>query len=88
MDIFQEWRNGGSEIRWPSSTAANSGAEVRVFSRRCGTPGAAALVCVHGFPTSSIDYFALTRELRPEFDIFVLDFPGYGFSDKPPAPYR
>jgi pimeloyl-ACP methyl ester carboxylesterase len=58
------------------------------LSRRCGTPGAPAPVCVHGFPTSSIDYFALTRELGSEFEIFLLDFPGYGFSDKPPAPYR
>jgi pimeloyl-ACP methyl ester carboxylesterase len=46
------------------------------------------LVCVHGFPTSSIDYFALARELGSEFEIFLLDFPGFGLSDKPPAPYR
>ncbi len=58
-----------------------------MFSRRCGTPGAPALVCVHGFPTSSIDYFALARELSSEFDIFLLDFPGHGLSDKPPEPY-
>jgi pimeloyl-ACP methyl ester carboxylesterase len=45
------------------------------------------LVCVHGFPTSSIDYYALTRELGSDFDMFLLDFPGYGLSDKPPAPY-
>ena len=88
MDIFEEWRSGGSEIHWPSSTATNSGTQVKVFSRRCGTPGKPALVCVHGFPTSSIDYFSLTRELGSEFEIFLLDFPGYGFSDKPQAPYR
>lgn len=87
MDIFDKWRTGSAEIRWQSTTAANGGAEVKVFSRRCGTPGAPALVCVHGFPTSSIDYFALARELGDEFDIFLLDFPGYGLSDKPPAPY-
>jgi pimeloyl-ACP methyl ester carboxylesterase len=87
MDIFDEWQSGGTELRWQSSTAANGGREVKVFSRRCGTPGAPAMVCVHGFPTSSIDYFALTRELHSEFDIFVLDFPGYGLSEKPPAPY-
>lgn len=87
MDIFDEWRTGGTEIRWRSTTAANNGAEVGVFSRRCGTPGAPALVCVHGFPTSSIDYYGLARELGDEFDIFLLDFPGYGLSDKPPAPY-
>ena len=58
-----------------------------MFSRRCGTPGAPALVLVHGFPTSSIDYFALAGELGSEFDMFMLDFPGYGLSDKPPAPH-
>jgi pimeloyl-ACP methyl ester carboxylesterase len=87
LDIFAEWQSGGTELRWRSTTAANDGTVVTVFSRRCGTPGAPALVCVHGFPTSSIDYFALAGELSAEFDICVLDFPGYGLSDKPPAPY-
>jgi len=44
-------------------------------------------VLVHGFPTSSIDYFALARELSSEFDIYLLDFPGHGLSGKPPEPY-
>ncbi|KZS57505.1 hydrolase [Mycobacterium kansasii] len=87
MDIFTEWHSGGTQLRWRSTTAANDGAEVSVFSRRCGTPGAPALVLVHGFPTSSVDYFGLAGELGSEFDIFVLDFPGYGLSDKPSAPY-
>ncbi|WP_406815098.1 alpha/beta fold hydrolase [Mycobacterium sp. M23085] len=87
MDIFAQWQDGGSELRWRSTTAANDGQEVSVFSRRCGTAGAPALVLVHGFPTSSIDYFALASELSAEFDIYLLDFPGYGLSDKPPEPY-
>jgi len=87
LDIFAEWQDGGTELRWRSVRAANDGREVAVFSRRCGTPGAPALVLVHGFPTSSIDYYALTRELSADFDIHVLDFPGYGLSDKPPEPY-
>jgi pimeloyl-ACP methyl ester carboxylesterase len=87
LDIFTEWQSGGTELRWRSTTAANDGQEVSVFSRRCGTPGKPALVLVHGFPTSSIDYFALAGELSSEFDIFLLDFPGYGLSDKPPAPH-
>lgn len=87
MDIFAQWQDGGTELRWRSTTAANGGKEVAVFSRRCGTPGAPGLVLVHGFPTSSIDYFALTNELSTEFDIYLLDFPGYGLSDKPPEPY-
>jgi pimeloyl-ACP methyl ester carboxylesterase len=87
LDIFAEWQSGSTELRWRSTTAANDGQEVTVFSRRCGTPGAPALVLVHGFPTSSIDYFALSSELSSEFDMYLLDFPGYGLSDKPPEPY-
>jgi pimeloyl-ACP methyl ester carboxylesterase len=87
LDIFAEWQNGATELRWRSTTAANDGHEVRVFSRRSGTPGAPALVLVHGFPTSSIDYCALAGELSSDFDIYLLDFPGYGLSDKPPEPY-
>lgn len=87
MDIFEEWQSGGTELSWKSTTAANEGKEVTVFTRRYGTEGAPALVLVHGFPTSSIDFFALARELESEFDIYTLDFPGYGLSDKPPEPY-
>ncbi|MGF2953301.1 alpha/beta fold hydrolase [Mycobacterium sp. THU-M116] len=87
MDIFAEWQKDSTQLRWRSTTAANNGTEVTVFSRRCGTPGAPALVLVHGFPTSSIDYYTLSGELSSEFDIHVLDFPGYGLSDKPPEPY-
>jgi pimeloyl-ACP methyl ester carboxylesterase len=87
VDIFTEWQHGATELRWRSTTAANDAKELTVFSRRCGTRGAPALVLVHGFPTSSIDYFALARELDAEFDIYLLDFPGHGLSDKPPQPY-
>ncbi len=87
MDIFAQWSSGATTFDWPSSTPANDGRKVTVFTRRAGTPGAPALVAVHGFPTSSIDYFALAGELGAEFDIFLLDFPGHGCSDKPPAPY-
>lgn len=82
-----QWRTGGTELRWRSTTAANGAREVAVFSRRCGTPGAPPLVLVHGFPTSSVDFYALAGELAAEFDVYALDFPGYGLSDKPPEPY-
>ncbi len=87
MDIFVEWNNGGTELSWHSTTEANDGQAVTVFLRRYGTPGKPALVCVHGFPTSSIDYYPLARELSDDFETFTLDFPGYGVSDKPPEPY-
>lgn len=87
MDIFVEWHSGGTELSWRSTTDANDGQRVTVFLRRFGRPGAPALVCVHGFPTSSVDYYPLARALSEDFEIFALDFPGYGVSDKPPEPY-
>ncbi|MDG4667510.1 alpha/beta fold hydrolase [Mycobacterium sp. 236(2023)] len=87
MDIFAEWHRDGTIFSWVSTTPSNAGAAVEIFSRRAGTPGAPALVCVHGFPTSGVDYYGLARELSAEFDIYVLDFPGYGLSGKPPEPY-
>lgn len=87
MSVLDDWQRGGSRLSWRSTTTANEGKQVEVFHRRCGTPGAPALVCVHGFPTSGVDFFALTRELSSDFDMFLLDFPGYGLSDKPAAPY-
>src|SRR3984893_3061076 len=87
MGIFDEWRSGATHLHWQSSTAANAGAEVSVFTRRCGTPGAPALPSVHAFPTASLRRFARTRAVGAAFDIFLLDFPGYGLSEKPPAPY-
>ncbi len=87
VDIFTDWHSGATPLRWRSTTEVNSGAEVTVFTRRAGTSGVPALVCVHGFPTSSIDFYPLTRELSGDFEIFVLDFPGYGLSDKPTEPY-
>lgn len=88
MDLFEEWRAGGTAFRWRSTTPENNGREVRLFIRRSGVPDAPALVFVHGFPTSSIDFRALAVELGSDFDIVTVDFPGYGLSEKPPAPYR
>lgn len=87
MDILDDWRRGATTLTWTSTTSANDGRSVEVFVRRGGTPGAPPLVCVHGFPTSSVDFYALTTELAADFEILTLDFPGYGLSDKPPAPY-
>ena len=88
MDVLAHWRSCATEVRWQSTTPENGGREVRLFSRRSGTPGAPGLVFVHGFPTSSVDFAALAGELDAEFDICTVDFPGYGLSEKPPAPYR
>ena len=41
------------------------------------------LLLVHGWPTSSIDWFDVAGRLSARFRVCALDFPGYGFSGKP-----
>src|SRR6185312_11853351 len=41
------------------------------------------VLLVHGWPTSSIDWFEVAEQLSGRFRVCALDFPGYGFSDKP-----
>lgn len=43
------------------------------------------LLLVHGFPTCSVDWFELAARLDDRYRVCALDFPGYGFSDKPPG---
>ena len=38
---------------------------------------------LHGFPTSSIDWYDVVESLSRDRHVCVLDFPGFGFSDKP-----
>ena len=41
------------------------------------------MLLVHGFPTSSIDWYDVAGLLASEHRVCMLDFPGFGFSDKP-----
>lgn len=42
------------------------------------------LLCLHGFPTSSLDWYKLFPQLRRKFGrVIAPDFLGLGFSDKP-----
>jgi pimeloyl-ACP methyl ester carboxylesterase len=75
------WRDKGGYFSWrPRSGDA---AEVQVFHVELGDPGAPPLVLVHGFPTSSIDWFEIAHRLGDRYRICAMDFPGFGFSDKP-----
>jgi pimeloyl-ACP methyl ester carboxylesterase len=56
---------------------------VQIFHVEAGDPEAPALLLVHGFPTSSIDWYEVVDRLAERFRVCALDFPGYGFSDKP-----
>ncbi len=56
---------------------------MRVFHVEMGDPGAPVLLLVHGWPTSSLDWCEVAGQLSTRFLVCALDFPGYGFSDKP-----
>ncbi len=76
-----KWRGRGGYFRWaPSDSGA---AEVEIFHVESGARGQPVLLLVHGFPTSSIDWFDIAELLKDRYRVCALDFPGYGFSDKP-----
>ena len=55
----------------------------KVFHVEVGDADATPLVLVHGFPTSSIDWVEVADLLSDRYRICAMDFPGFGFSDKP-----
>jgi len=58
---------------------------VDIFHVELGDAEAPVLLLIHGWPTSSIDWAAVASRLSARFRVCTLDFPGYGFSDKPPG---
>jgi pimeloyl-ACP methyl ester carboxylesterase len=77
----EEWRSRGGYFTWrPAQEDASS---VEIFHVEIGDPGAPVLLLIHGWPTSSIDWFEVAGQLSGRFRVCALDFPGYGFSDKP-----
>jgi pimeloyl-ACP methyl ester carboxylesterase len=45
------------------------------------------VLALHGFPTSSFDYAAVLDRLRANRRVVLLDFLGFGLSDKPDLHY-
>ena len=54
----------------------------RIYSQVRGT--GKPILILHGFPTSSFDYVNIAPLLENNYQLFLFDFLGYGFSDKPP----
>ena len=79
----EEWRRHGGYFSW--RPAAEAASPVEIFHVEMGDSGAPVLLLIHGWPTSSIDWFDVAGQLSASFRVCALDFPGYGFSDKPPG---
>ena len=82
------WRAAGQYFTWTSTLPENAGRPVQVFYTCAGDIAKPAMLMVHGFPTSSLDFAPLIAELKTDFRVCTLDFPGYGLSDKPVAGYK
>jgi pimeloyl-ACP methyl ester carboxylesterase len=81
MNRAEQWRDKGEWFSWtPKSGDAD---EVKCFHVEVGDPDAPAVVLVHGFPTSSVDFVAVAELLSDRYRVCAMDFPGFGFSDKP-----
>ena len=81
MNRADAWREQGGYFSW--SPRRGDAAEVQIFHVELGDPDAPPLVLVHGFPTSSIDWFEVADLLSDRYRVCAMDFPGFGFSDKP-----
>jgi pimeloyl-ACP methyl ester carboxylesterase len=87
-DLATKWKAAGQYFSWKSTLSENHEKSTQIFYTCMGDDSKPAMLMVHGFPTSSFDFLLLAEQLKSDFRICMLDFPGYGFSDKPAAPYR
>ena len=81
--LSEEWYRAGAYFEWTSTTRNNEGRSVNVFYRTFGNPSNPALVIFHGFYRHSFEFRHLIALLEQDYFVAVLDFPGFGFSDKP-----
>jgi pimeloyl-ACP methyl ester carboxylesterase len=70
----KSWQAAGDIIDWQNQ---------RIFVRRGGDMHAPALLLLHGFPTSGLDWLPLWNNLVSDHWLIAPDFLGFGFSDKP-----
>jgi pimeloyl-ACP methyl ester carboxylesterase len=77
----EDWWSRGGHFSW--RPADENAASVDIFHVEMGDPGAPVLLLIHGWPTSSIDWYEVADRLSGRFRVCAVDFPGCGFSDKP-----
>ena len=77
----EAWLARGKYFSW--SPAGESAAPVNVFHVELGDADAPVLALVHGFPTCSIDWLEVAERLSSRYRVCMIDFPGFGFSEKP-----
>jgi pimeloyl-ACP methyl ester carboxylesterase len=82
--LAQAWRDSGKYISWRSTLEKNkSFGGLDIFTIQKGNPENPAILMIHGYPTSSFDFYELFEILSNDYYVCALDTPGYGLSDKP-----
>ena len=79
----RRWLDAGGWFDWTPTEAMAHTERLRIFHAERGDPDAPVLLLVHGFPTSSIDWYDVVDTLSVDHRVCLVDFPGFGFSDKP-----
>ncbi|RUS89625.1 hypothetical protein EGW08_002643 [Elysia chlorotica] len=73
---LQAWKDRGSLMSYKDRNI--------FYIREKGSGSDGVVVCLHGFPTSSFDWIKILPKLQQLFShVVMLDFLGFGFSDKP-----
>ena len=70
----EAWRERGRTVELP---------EGRVFAIETGEGSGTPVLVLHGFPTCSYDFADVAARLGRSRKLVLLDFLGFGFSDKP-----
>ena len=73
MHSIDSWKSTGQKFRFRNH---------EIFYRYSPN-GDKAVLCLHGFPTSSYDYNKIWDQLAQRLGVLTFDMIGYGFSDKP-----
>jgi pimeloyl-ACP methyl ester carboxylesterase len=58
---------------------------ISIFYREAGPSNAPTVVLLHGFPSSSHMFRNLIPKLAVHYHVIAPDYPGFGYSDAPPA---
>ena len=78
MTSVERWWSAGERV-----ALALGGRERQIFVRRLGA--GRAMTLLHGFPSSSHDWAKVAPELAREHALLLVDFLGFGASEKPPS---
>src|SRR5215470_20408062 len=70
MPRAEDWRSRGGHFSW--RPAAEDAIAVEIFHVELGDPGAPVLLLIHGWPTSSIDWFDVAGQLSARFRVCAL----------------